>query len=98
VVQIKALLREVAQEDAGRRRRRGACHIVPRHEYFATYEPPALNALGEYVLFGEVARQMLSALRGSGTDSVRGRKVRSLMADMEKVTNILLDAERWNLR
>jgi hypothetical protein len=54
--------------------------------------------LGEYVLFGGVARQMFSALRGSGTDSVRGRKVRSLMADMEKVTNILLDAERWNLR
>jgi hypothetical protein len=98
VVQIKALLREVAQEDAGRRRRRGACHTVPRHEYFATYEPTAPNALGEYVLFGGVARQMFSALRGSGTDSVRGRKVRSLMADMEKVTNILLDAERWNLR
>jgi hypothetical protein len=54
--------------------------------------------LGEYVLFSGVARQMLSALRGSGTDSVRGRKARSLMADMEKVTNILLDAERWNLR
>jgi hypothetical protein len=41
---------------------------------------------------------MLSALRGSGTDSVRGEKVRSLMAGLEKVTNILLDAERWNLR
>jgi hypothetical protein len=54
--------------------------------------------LGEYALFGGVARQMLSALRGSGTDSVRGEKVRSLMADMEKVTNILLNAERWNLR
>jgi len=58
--------------------------------------------LGECVLFGgdayAVARHMLSALRGSGTDSVRGEKVRSLMADMEKVTNILLNAERWNLR
>jgi hypothetical protein len=58
--------------------------------------------LGEYVLFGgdayAVARQMLSALRSSGTDSARGRKVRNLMAYMEKVTNILLDAERWNLR
>jgi len=50
------------------------------------------------VLKDAVARHMFSALRGSGTDSVRGRKVRSLMADMEKVTNILLDAERWNLR
>ena len=71
-------------------------------EHFATHEPAALNALGEYVLFGgdayAVARQMLSALRGSGTDSVRGRKVRNLMAYMEKVTNILLNAERWNLR
>jgi len=45
------------------------------------------------VLFGGVARQMLSALRGSGTDSAKGRKVRSLMANMEKVTNILLNAE-----
>jgi hypothetical protein len=102
VVQIKALPREVAQEDVGQRRRRGACRAVPRREYFATYEPTALNALGEYVLFGgdayAVARQMLSALKGSGTDSVRGRKVRNLMADLEKVTNILLDAERWNLR
>jgi CRISPR-associated protein Csa4 len=71
-------------------------------EHFATHEPAALNALGEYVLFGgdayAVARQMLSALRSSGTDSARGRKVRNLMAYMEKVTNILLDAERWNLR
>jgi len=71
-------------------------------EHFVTYEPTALNALGEYVLFGgdayAVARQMLSALRGSGTDSVRGRKVRSLMANMEKVTSILLNAERWSLR
>ena len=50
------------------------------------------------VLKDAVARQMFSALRGSGTDSVRGRKARSLMADMEKVTNILLDAERWSLR
>ncbi len=98
MVQIKALLREVAQEDVGRLRRRGACYTVPRHEYFATYEPTAFNASGEYALFGGVARQMLSALRDSGKDSVRGRKVRSLMADMEKVTNILLDAERWNLR
>jgi len=50
------------------------------------------------VLKDGVARQMFSALRGSGTDSVRGRKARSLMADMEKVTNILLNAERWSLR
>ena len=97
-MQIKALLRGVAQEDVGQRRRRGACRAVLRREYFATYEPTAFNALGEYALFGGVARQMLSALRGSGTDSVRGEKVRSLMADMEKVTNILLNAERWNLR
>ena len=97
-MQIKALPREVAQEDVGRLRRSGACHTVPRHEYFATYEPTAFNASGEYALFSGVARQMLSALRGSGTDSVRGEKVRNLMAYMEKVTNILLDAERWNLR
>jgi CRISPR-associated protein Csa3 len=48
--------------------------------------------------FDAVASQMLSALRGSGKDSVRGEKVHSLMAGLEKVTNILLDAERWNLR
>ncbi len=67
-------------------------------DVLATNEPTALNALGEYVLFGgdpyAVVRHMLSALRGQV--SRRGGGLHRFVAFMEKITNVLLMSEQWS--